>query len=196
MSIQGVIFDLDGTLVESQLDFQAIRSDLGLPEDQPVLEAIAMLPDAEQRRDCARRLHEFEEQAALGSVLMSGARELVAEIDRRGLPQGILTRNSRVCAELTLRHHGLPLQMLITRDDGLSPKPAPDGILHICQTWDIAPQHAMMIGDFVFDLRAARAAGAAAVLFAPETEPHWSSEADYVVRHLSECLPLLDSVGD
>jgi len=195
MSIQGVIFDLDGTLVESQLDFQAIRSDLGLPDGQPVLEAIAMLPDAERRQACAVRLHEFEKQAALTSVLMSGAQALVEEIDRRGLHQAILTRNSRICAELTIRHHKLSLDTLITRDDGLTPKPAPDGILHICQTWNIDPHHVMMVGDYVFDLQAASAAGANAVLLAPESEPPWSSEADFVVRHLSECIPLLDSIN-
>jgi HAD superfamily hydrolase (TIGR01509 family) len=196
MSVEGVIFDLDGTLVESRLNFESIRSSLGLPDGQPVLEAIAMIADAQHRAACESKLHEFECQAADNSVLMPGALELLDELNRRGLPQAILTRNSRICAERTVQHHKLQVSTIVTRDDGFSPKPAPDGILQICQTWNLEPCQVIMVGDFVFDIRAALAAGATAVLFAPETQPDWSAEADFVIHHLGECIGLLDGISD
>ena len=82
MSIHGIIFDLDGTLVQSNLDFQAIRTSLGLPDDQPVLEAIEMISDPDQRQACEQKLHEFERHAADHSQLMPGAMELLEELQR------------------------------------------------------------------------------------------------------------------
>jgi phosphoglycolate phosphatase-like HAD superfamily hydrolase len=44
---KGVIFDLDGTLADSRLDFARLRADLGLPPPTPILEALATpMPEA------------------------------------------------------------------------------------------------------------------------------------------------------
>jgi phosphoglycolate phosphatase-like HAD superfamily hydrolase len=51
MSLQGVIFDLDGTLINSALDFNLICNDLGIPFRQPILEFLgteAMIAEAER----------------------------------------------------------------------------------------------------------------------------------------------------
>src|SRR5438067_174891 len=42
--VRGVVFDLDGTLVVEQLDYEAIRRELGLAPRSPLLEGIAALP--------------------------------------------------------------------------------------------------------------------------------------------------------
>ncbi len=51
---RGVIFDLDGTLVDSGLDFDEMRREMQLPPRQPILEAIARLPDEQARPLLAR----------------------------------------------------------------------------------------------------------------------------------------------
>jgi phosphoglycolate phosphatase-like HAD superfamily hydrolase len=43
MPIRGVVFDLDGTLVSQELDFEAIRREIGLPTGTPLLEALRQL---------------------------------------------------------------------------------------------------------------------------------------------------------
>ncbi len=49
--VRGVVFDLDGTLVDSRLDFEAMRRQMNLPKGAPLLETIAQLP-SEQAADC------------------------------------------------------------------------------------------------------------------------------------------------
>ena len=60
-STRGVIFDLDGTLVDSGLDFNEIRAELALPAGQPILEAIATMSkdDAARCQEVLAR-HELE----------------------------------------------------------------------------------------------------------------------------------------
>jgi phosphoglycolate phosphatase len=48
---------------------------------------------------------------------------------------------------------------LVSADDGLPNKPAPDMLLHVCQELGVSPAASMMVGDSVPDMRAARAAG-------------------------------------
>ena len=47
--IRGFIFDLDGTLVDSRLDFEAIRRDMGLPSRTPILEALERIAPGPER---------------------------------------------------------------------------------------------------------------------------------------------------
>ena len=46
---RGIIFDLDGTLVDSRLDFDAMRREMGLPVGVPILEGLANVPDGPER---------------------------------------------------------------------------------------------------------------------------------------------------
>ena len=57
--LRGVLFDLDNTLVDSGLDFDAMRRAMGLPDGVSILEAIERLPPDRAAR-CRQILHEFE----------------------------------------------------------------------------------------------------------------------------------------
>ena len=57
-NIRGLIFDLDGTLVDSRLDFDLMREEMELPPGR-ILESIAALP-AERYSQCMAILHRHE----------------------------------------------------------------------------------------------------------------------------------------
>ncbi len=48
----------------------------------------------------------------------------------------------------------------MTRDDGLAHKPAPDGVLHACAAMGVSPSETLVVGDFLLDVQAGKAAGA------------------------------------
>ncbi len=50
MIVRGVIFDLDGTLVDSGLDFDLMRREMGLPPGKPLLESFDLLPEVDAAR--------------------------------------------------------------------------------------------------------------------------------------------------
>ena len=74
-----VIFDLDNTLVDSDLDFAAIKAEIGT--DQPILEYRAAAGEAEQRRVDAI-LDRHERRAAATCNLCDGAREMQVANER------------------------------------------------------------------------------------------------------------------
>ena len=81
--IRGVIFDLDGTLIDSPLDFSAIRAEIGC-DKRLVLEYLESLV-GEARRRGFEILHRHESHAAANAALRPGARELFEHLERAGL---------------------------------------------------------------------------------------------------------------
>ncbi|MCX7700385.1 MAG: HAD family hydrolase [Gemmataceae bacterium] len=157
MPIRGVIFDMDGTLVSQELDFEAIRRDIGLPAGTPLLEAMAKMPP-EQRAWAQAILDRHEQQAAEKARVFDGIPEFLHWLDRRQIRRGLLTRNSRRSVETVLKRVGLWFDPIVAREDG-PPKPNPDGIWTICRAWGFPPAEVLMIGDYIFDIDAGRRAG-------------------------------------
>ena len=191
---QAVIFDMDGTLTRPALDFDRIRTEIGV--DEPILEAIARLSPADRVR-AETILERHEAVAAAGSELQPGAAEVVAAIQAGGLPVVLMTRNSRRSVEALMERHDLTFDMVRTREDGPS-KPSPEPILAICRVLDVDPQSAWTIGDYHYDILCGAAAGAVTVLLldAAAERPKWADEADHVIHELSQLLPLLGIHGE
>lgn len=192
MTIRGVIFDLDNTIAHSSLDFDAIRREIGLGPG-PVLESLERLSPAERRRAEAI-LDRHERAGALRATPMPGAIELVEWLARAGLRRGLLTRNSRASARLTLERLGMAFDPVLAREDGPI-KPAPDAVLRICHTWQRPPETVLVVGDYLFDLQAGRAAGCPAVLVTHGRSLPYEHEADHVVPDLYRCCELIQTLA-
>jgi HAD superfamily hydrolase (TIGR01509 family) len=195
--IRAVIFDFDGTLtVPGALDFPAIKQDLGCPAHQALLEFIDTLPDPERRRAAHERLAYFESQAARRSRPNAGSQELVAWLKRRRVAVAILTRNSRASVLCALENFN-PLKahsfdLIVTRDDAVAPKPSGEGVVYAARMLGVSVAETLMVGDFIFDCQAGRAAGARTVLLDPHDDPRLSdAPCDQRIRHLTELRPLI-----
>ncbi len=190
---RAVIFDLDGTLTKPYFDFDAIRREVGLPigSKVPILESLAfMTPD--QRTRAEEILHRHEYAAAVSSELQDGAIEVLSMLRARSIPIGLLTRNSRSSVELVLTRHDINIfDYVYTREDG-PPKPSPEPILAMCRRWSVEPISAWVVGDYLFDLQAGRAAGATTVLMiGDDPHPEFADQAHHVIRRLRDLLPLM-----
>jgi len=194
-----VIFDMDGTLTEELLDFDAIRRDIGLPGEGGILEHITrMAPPERDRANAILDRHELD--AADTCVLHEGAVEILAALRSRGIHTALLTRNSDRCAQRILSRHKLELDFVATREH-LPHKPHPDSVLNIIRHFSteggggISPGQTLVVGDYLYDLQAAAAAGAdCALLCVKEPLPSFASQATYTVRALGEILAIVDSV--
>jgi HAD superfamily hydrolase (TIGR01549 family) len=157
MPIRGVVFDLDGTLVSQELDFEAIRREIGLRTGTPLLEALRTL-DAEARRRAETILDRHERAAAERASVFAGIPEFLSWLETRSIRRAVLTRNSRFAAETVLTRCGLRLDPVVAREDG-PPKPDPAGVWRICAAWALPPRDVLTIGDYLFDIEAGRKAG-------------------------------------
>jgi len=196
--IRAVLFDFDGTLtLPGALNFPAIKQDLGCPPDQALLEYIDTLHDPERRRASQARLDFFESQAARRSRPNAGAQELLARLKGRNIAVAILTRNSRASVLCALENFN-PLNadsfdLIVTRDDPVAPKPSGEGVLLAARTLGVKPAEMLMVGDYIFDCQAGRAAGARTVLLDPHDDPRLAAACcDHRIRLLAELQTLLD----
>lgn len=191
MSIKAVIFDLDGTITQPYFDFDAIREEMGLGRNSgPVLESMQnMTPQERQRAE--EILHFHEGRAVTESRLNDGAKETLANLRETGIHIGILTRNRRSNAQAIARKHGLKFDAIVDRDDG-PVKPDAFGVLRICQQFDVQPQETMLVGDYLFDILSAKAAGAFAVLLANhDRASEFAEKADFIVKNISQILQII-----
>ncbi len=193
MRLRGIIFDLDGTLIDSQLDFAAIRCDLGLEDGELILEAMDAMPDGSRKDESLAILQQHELRGAECAKLMPGVANFLSELKRRSVLVAVLTRNSAETTELSLQRLGLEFSQVLTRDD-VPAKPDPTGALRICETWQFAPDEVLLIGDFLFDLQAGRNAGIRTILYAPGEIPVYADEADFTLRHFDDAVGLLASI--
>lgn len=191
---QAVIFDMDGTLIRQNLDFDLIRREIGLGEG-PVLEAIAKMSVDEASR-AAGILERHEAVAAEACELQDGAVEVVEALRSRAISVALMTRNSRRSVDVFLEKHRLAFDLIWTREDGPM-KPSPEPIFRICSRLDVRPAEAWAVGDFHYDIICGARAGAKTVLFVePGRErPDYAGEADYVIGDLRELLDRVDAAG-
>jgi HAD superfamily hydrolase (TIGR01509 family) len=190
--IRGIVFDMDGTLVDSQLDFDAMRREMELPEGLPILEAVTKLPPAHAER-CRAILERHEREGVRRATLLPGVGELLAVLRSRGVRLAIATRNSREITAATQARLGIAVDFALTRDDG-PVKPDPWPVQQACQLWQLQPAEVVVIGDYRFDVECGHAAGCRTVLL---THPHDPAtyandeQADLLLMSLAEYPRLL-----
>lgn len=186
----GVILDMDGTVIEPLLDFGDIRRQLGIDAGGDILRAIERMPAA-NRSAGERFLLDREISAAAEAQLMPSAPEVLERIRSAGLKTALLTRNCRAAMEAVLeRFPQLRFDLALSREYGPI-KPEPDGIAYACGRMGIAPKRTACVGDFRYDIVAANAAGAFSVLLATGEKPDFADLADVVISGLDELPDVL-----
>ncbi|MCU7553389.1 HAD-IA family hydrolase [Alteromonas sp. ASW11-19] len=157
-NIKGVIFDLDGTLVESRLNFTRMRDDVGCPQDQDILEFVEAITCATTKQQAQERILQHELEDADTAKWLPLGREMVENILQHQLPMAIVTRNCRQATTIKLQNNQVPISLVLTREDA-PPKPDPTALLQIASQWQLPPAHCLYVGDFIYDRMAAENAG-------------------------------------
>ena len=184
---------MDGTLTVAAHDFDAIHHELGVPLEKPLLETIRALP-AEEAEKTYQRLVEIEMGIAGKAVAQEGAAELLVHLMDHGRTIGILTRNSLKVAKETLASAGLDRYFddrVIVGRDTCAPKPSPEGVFHLLKHWQTSIAGAVVVGDYLYDLQAGRAAGSATVHFDVTGRFRWPHLTDHAVSHLGQVLTMV-----
>lgn len=178
MAYQLVIFDWDGTVMDSTGRIIACMhkagADLCLPvlEDDAVREIIGLgLPEALRTLypgiddDALARMREryavhFVAAEASPSRLYPGARETLAALRRAGLRLAVATGKSRKGLDRVWASSGLGNSFDASRcADETHSKPHPAMVTELLAELDVAPERALVVGDTSFDLQMARDAG-------------------------------------
>jgi HAD superfamily hydrolase (TIGR01549 family) len=156
VKIKIVIFDLDGTVVENEYDWQAIKKELGV-EGGSILSYLDSLPEP-ARSEKYSLLKEYEKEQTEKAVLKEGIKELLAELKTKGIKRGLVTNNSMENADLLLKKFELEFDLVLTRESGLH-KPTAEPFRAVMKHFNCGPEETLVVGDTNYDLVAAREAG-------------------------------------
>lgn len=177
---QAVLFDLDGTLIDSAPDLGAaadkMRTDRGLPSlDYALYRPMAgsgargMLeiafgmgpehPDYENFKE--EFLSNYEKAMTVHSVIFDGVQDLLAHLQEMGLRWGVVTNKSqRFTLPLTAQ---IPLfasaQAIVSGDTTPHAKPHPEPLFEAARRMQLSPEHCWYVGDDERDIVAGKAAG-------------------------------------
>jgi len=181
-----LVFDLDGTLIHLDVDWDDVRARLDLGTEK-VGAAIQRLLLA-GRHDLLAVVTECE-VAALGDRTV--APDVAAALERLATRYdlAVCTRNTRLVAERALA--GLAGRVAVVgREDVRRLKPDPEGVRLLLTRHGVAPAHAALVGDTFHDVAAAHAAGMRSIVVANERLAFRPDGADLYV----EDLPALDTL--
>ncbi len=191
MPIKAVIFDLDGTITQPYFDFDAIRQEIGLSIDSgPLLESMEKM-SPQLRLKAEKILFIHEQKAVIESKLNAGADQTLSALRAAGIHIGILTRNKRGNAYAIAQKHKLKFDAVIGREDG-PVKPDAFGVIELCRQFGVKPQETLLVGDYLFDLLCAKAAGACAVLLANHHQADdFAEHADFCIENITGILEII-----
>jgi HAD superfamily hydrolase (TIGR01549 family) len=190
MKIRGVIFDMDGTITAPFFDFVKIKDEAGIG-DVDMLDYLATASGPERVRVQAI-MTRFEDAGVAEAKLNRGARELLDELVRRGMPTALLTRNTRRSVDGVCRKLNLTFDIIVTREDGPY-KPAPEAIWGIAKRWGAEPSEVLMVGDYKWDVLCAKNAGAPCALLADgDEDAEWADSADHIITELTEVIEIIE----
>ncbi|MEM2838839.1 MAG: HAD family hydrolase [Thermoplasmata archaeon] len=184
---KAVIFDLDGTLVVSTVDFMKFRKRLldyvktkgADMKDYDLSQMIVVMIskfEAEMRRkkvpeetiqryldEIEQFLNEIELERIEETVPMPGAEDILKTLKKKGVKVGVLTRGCPAYAERALKISRLDnyVDAVVARDrrSGISPKPSVESAEAILRKLGVERDEAVMVGDYSIDFICARDAG-------------------------------------
>ena len=217
MRIQAVLFDMDGTLLDTAKDFydivQRMRADHGLPPlcdeadfrqhisrgAQTMVAYALEIPLDHPELDAQRIdfLARYDQQYAQLTEPFPGVLDLLARLEKAGIRWGVATNKPLRFAQPIMEHLQLATRsaVLLCPEHVANSKPAPDMLLAACEQLQLDPRQVVYVGDDQRDIDAGRAANMHTVAvrygYNPREDNPANWGADAVIECINELEPLL-----
>ena len=210
MKFKAVLFDLDGTLIHTThlyeeacivgmraigLDFSAEDFRRLYPQSMGMRSWISEKGGDPDRLDEVRAARDlvYHELLATRTEFCPGALDLLKFLEKH--PTGVITNSWRSYLDAIHKCLGLydHVTQIVTADEmGDLSKPHPHGLLLTADKLGVDPEDCVYVGDQIFDLHAAKAAGMQAYLVhGSHTPKHGPDHADHVLESLDDLTRLL-----
>lgn len=214
--VHAVLFDLDGTLVDSAPDLLGSLSWVCAQQGQPPPDlqalrsrvshgALGLLSAVFDERQAEALRGQFiaHYQAHLWqrSTLFAGILPVLDRLRSQGLPLAVVTNKMEALARPVLEASGLSAYFttVVAGDTATRPKPAPDPVHLACERLGVRAQQVVLVGDDARDVQAAQAAGAVAAVAAwgylPSRDTALAWRAEWWLEQPAQLLQRLGWAG-
>lgn len=181
-----VIFDLDGTILDSRYDWKKIRKKLNL-EQYSILDQLYSLPLGERKKR-ESLLKRYERHATANASLFPDVKKVLDILRKMGIKTGLSTNNSLENTRFIIEKHNLVFDCIVTRDDGIW-KPNKEPILMLIQRLGSKPDTTLIVGDSDYDILSARDADASCAILWRERSLKY--KPDFIIYRIRDTLDLL-----
>lgn len=217
MTLKAVLFDLDGTLVDTSQDLanalnltlkkhgrNTLEYNLIRPQVSNGARALIKLGfgdtiDNEQLELLRKELLSFyEDNIANFSTLFPGIQELLETLHKKNVKWGIVTNKPNVYTHQLMNKLALalPPDVIVCPDDVGVSKPDPKPLLHACKITSCEPENCIYIGDHKRDVECGHNANMPTIAvgygFTVTRDEHLNWQATYCVNHAEEIWPLIN----
>lgn len=221
--LKAVLFDLDGTLIDTAADFIRIIQAMCQQQQRPIVDAELIrsqvsegaramvhlvfpelaLDSAELLQYRQQFLDEYAKQICVDTTLFAGMNDFLKKLEKQQIAWGIVTNKPRALTEALLDALDLTQRcsVVVCPDDVKHTKPDPEPMFLACQQLGIDANQCIYVGDHPRDIDAGRAAGMPTVLasygYLPldRRDDLASWQADYIVHDVAELQNLVRSMG-
>jgi phosphoglycolate phosphatase len=216
MQLELLVFDLDGTLIDSKLDLalsvNATRADLKLPPlpHETIFSYVGNGAPALIRRALGEGASEEQFQRSLqffldyyrahmleNTRLYPGVRETLDRLAMAGVQMAVLTNKPVRFSRDLIRGLGLAdrFSAVYGGNSFDTKKPNPEGLRHVMAELHAAPQETMVVGDSGIDVQTARCAGAwsCGVTYGFQPETFADNPPDFLVNTPAELLKIVEN---
>ena len=218
--VRAVLFDFDGTLFDLNANWLGARKrvvqtylEYGVPTRvvmrylgplsmysgmyDKVVDTFSPEDFAEMQLQASKVLERYEMQAMDKATRMNGCPAILRHLKSRGVKVGIISLNGKRVIRGVLKKTGSTgfIDALFTRDSPGRPKPYPDHILNCLNILRCKPRSAIMVGDGVTDMLAAKRAGILSVGIPKGIHPKEElrgAGANKTIENLHELTHLLE----
>jgi len=172
LKLKGVIFDLDGTIVDVPYNWSRIKQELAT-QGKPILHFIQNLEEP-KKAEKLEVLEKYEKEATLQAVLKKGILDFLNFLNGKGIKKALVTNNSKENVLYILNKFKLEFDCLISRETGLW-KPSGAPIIAAMKELGLKKEECCVVGDSHFDIQAAKEAGIRKVFILNEDKERFTS---------------------
>lgn len=173
--LRAVLFDMDGTLVTSDASVERAWTTWAAEYGVDPVEVLSQAHGAPAESTADRMLPQLDRAARAAAALRQmelqyddlsdieaapGAFEVLAVLDRLGLPWAVVTSADHQLAKARLGAAGIEPPLLVTIEDITHGKPNPEGYLRAADLLGVDPRYCLVVEDAEVGLAAGHAAGA------------------------------------
>ncbi len=217
--ISAVLFDLDGTLIDTAPDFAAVLNGMrrrrqlsDIPFEhihatvsdgaRALVQLGFQLQEGDDGFEVLRQelLDDYLQHLSVHSQLYPGMDKVLSWVEQRAIPWGVVTNKPSLYAEPLLRDLALSQRCgsLVCPDHVTQRKPHAEPILLACSQINANPEHSIYVGDHRRDIEAGRSAGSTTVAcnygYVHAGDPASSWGADYTIEQASELIAILETL--
>ncbi|MES2664264.1 MAG: HAD-IA family hydrolase [Pseudomonadota bacterium] len=217
--VDAILFDLDGTLVDTAPDFIAVVNELRLQLQLPRLEEFRIREQVSNGASAMAQLLSADTSTPLPIELLKAYKDQVLQtyeiycgrfnklFDQAGyfleicdalkIPWGVVTNKPRHFTEIVIQSLDLQNRIgsVVCPEDVKHRKPDPESLFFACSELNVSPEKTIYVGDHVRDIEAGHAAGmktvAATFGYVPISENSLDWKADYYIDNFSELCDLI-----